>query len=811
MLGNSKNKKLIKIIISYLCISCLLFLCFLPNRAVAGNQIPESKMNKTSFGSQEKTEIVYATLDGQGTTKDIYIVNHFTPQADQVIDYGNYSEVQTLSLQGDLDQIDNQIKVKTGAQDYYYKGKLKSRELPWAFTIIHRLNGQIIKPKELSGATGKWSLELSVKPNSKLNHTEQKNAWAAGSMLQITLTLSDNIAKNIKTENGLVAEAGSNRVVNFMHLPDADLTTFTVEADITDFYLPAIQIAATPFSTEMFNFNLPDFSENEDLKTLQDATEMLSNGSKELAQGMSELNEGADQLEESLNLINDAGDTLNAGGEELIGGVKQYTAGIEQLSENSSELRKGVEQAAEGSGDLVQGLGSANQGLSQYTTGVSSYVDGVNQLTSSLPELNQGAQDIITAADQIAEGFSELKVGNALVDGSNEIAQGLSTMAAGASQIGTVEEIAVLKEQLSSLPAKIEGFATAITEFTTELNNLKNGLAEIVAALRMIETSLNVDSISAAAELSPDELANPSVQKIFGYLAGVQSQLSLVTDNLSNIEQSIDPSSISEISEGLADLSQIANLVGLLDLASGVLVLNQQYETFDQGLTSYIQGVNQLSYGYKNDEPGQPDFYSGLILYLNGIQQISTAIPQIDQAGEQLKATSDLAAGYSQLESGLADFSQGLNSMSSGVSGYTSGVDALANSSSEINSGLNQYTDGTNSLLTGLSEWSSGFNEFTSGIEITKTGSSQLADGVEELHRGTSEMDDKIAQIMDDILVDYENTEPMPSFASADNPKPEQVQFVIMTEPIPKKTEIETPIHIEPEKNIWDRFLDLFR
>jgi len=43
--------------------------------------------------------------------------------------------------------------------------------------------------------------------------------------------------------------------------------------------------------------------------------------------------------------------------------------------------------------------------------------------------------------------------------------------------------------------------------------------------------------------------------------------------NLSNIEQSIDPSSISEISEGLANLSQVANLIGLLDLASGVLIL----------------------------------------------------------------------------------------------------------------------------------------------------------------------------------------------------------------------------------------------
>ncbi|NLJ70555.1 MAG: hypothetical protein GX328_03710 [Clostridiaceae bacterium] len=828
MMNNKQTTRKIKRGLSLLCVFGILLSFVFANSVSAEKDSVKSEAVKSTSTSNansadKKSEVVYASLNPDGSTKEIYVVNRFSSRtAGELTDYGDYSSIQSLTMYGNAVQNADKIEINKGTENFYYKGKLNNDQLPWKFSFTHKLDDQKIEPADLSGAKGKWELAISVKPNSEISDAQGENVWAKNSLIQISLTIADSVAENITATNGMVAEAGSNQVVNFTILPNAESSDFSVEAEIDDFYLPSIQIATTPFTEEMFDFEIPDFSENEELTTLQDAIKLLSEGSRELADGIEELNTGTTELEDALELIDQGGIDLATAGQDLSTGVNEYTAGVSELSKNSTDLRAGAQDSAAGAAELSTGLSTANAGLTQYTAGVSTYVDGVNQLVSGLTELNESAQDIIDAADLVATGFAGLSAGDQLKEGSNEIATGLQTMSKGASQLGTVEDIIQLKQNLADFTTQISGFGTKLKNISTEMTELKNGLSGIIGGLTAVNDSISQTALTEylkglnfpEAQINND----PMVQSIFRYLEyeteaekGPRASLNFLIGKLITIRNRISTDSFSTIESSLASMAKVGQLVDLLDFALGIIELNGKYVEFNTGLSTYVDGVNKLSFGYKNADPNQPDFYSGLTQYLAGVGQISLGSDELLNGGIQLKDTTALTYGYEQLGTGLGALSNGLTGLSTGVAGYTGGVDTLAGNSLSLSNGVQEYTNGTSELSTGLTELSTGFTEFSDGVDQLETGSAELADGAEELYEGILTMDEDIDEMMDELLADYKTGEPMPSFASAKNPTPAKVQFVIMSEPIPKKAAPEPVIEAEPDKNLWDRFLDLFR
>ena len=338
MMKNKQTAQKIKQGLSLLCVfGILLSFVFTNSVSAKKDSIKTESAQSTSSSAvnatNKKSEVVYASLDSDGSAKEIYIVNRFSSQnVGELTDYGDYSSIQSLTMYGNANQDADKIQINKGTENFYYKGKLRSNQLPWKFSFTHKLDGQIIDPIDLSGASGKWEMEINVKPNPEISDAKGKNVWAKNSLIQISLNLADNVSENIMVSNGLVAEAGSNQIVNFTILPNAESSDFKVEAEITDFYLPAMQIAATPFSEEMFDFEMPDFSENEKLTALQDATKLLAEGSRKLADGIKELNTGTTELEEALGLIDQGGIDLAIGGKDLSSGVSEYTAGVSELA-----------------------------------------------------------------------------------------------------------------------------------------------------------------------------------------------------------------------------------------------------------------------------------------------------------------------------------------------------------------------------------------------------------------------------------------------------------------------------------------------
>lgn len=726
MFEKTKIKNRIKRIITSFCIIGLLLSFLLPISVSAKKQDPvdESINLNSSTSDIGKAEAIYAKLDNKGKIKNVYVVNHFSSSSpNQLVDFGNYKSVESLSLTGNVKQDNDKVTVNKVDKNFYYKGQLNNQELPWEIDISHTLNGQTIESSNLSGKAGQWELTVKVEAND--TDFENENPWAENLMLQISVTLADEIADNIVLENGMLAEAGSNKLATFMMMPDADPTTYKISADIENFYLPSIQIAASSFSADMFDFEIPNLSDNEELSALQEATKMLSQGTAQLADGLTELKDGNVQLQDGLVLLNKNGTLMIDGGNELASGVDQYIAGIHQLSNNSASLREGAQESAAGAGELSNALTEASQGLDKY-------IDEITSLIENFPDINKllSKEEIL----ELQNKFKELE--------------------------NTIPEISEEISKIVELIGQLAGLSDSLDKLIEDLNGINNNLRDKLSQESILEkTNLTMADIEE----------NEEAKKILEYVSGneIVSELPQIISELESIQEVIN---------------KIEELEKIVDLdSSGLLELLESIKELEN--TSKLSEILEVILKFENIELGDIDI------------------------GESF---STLIEGYDQLIGGVQSLAGGLNLLSDGINGYTGGVDSLANNAAYINNGVKDYTDGAKQYISGLGEWSKGYNVFSNGIVEVELGAHELADGAEQLYQGTITMDEELRGMIDELMPEYLNTVPVPSFVSEKNEMPALVQFVLMTDAIPQ-IEIEAEIEVEEvEKSMWDRFLDLF-
>lgn len=653
MVKKISNSKMIKIV-AILCVFAYIA-CFVVPRPVRADEEThqtslEQKKDKSESKQEEsqKSEVVYAKLDGQGKVKDIYVVNSFSGElSGELDDYGDYSAVESLSLNGGVEQGQGGlVKVKPFGHNFYYKGKLKSSELPWLIEVSHKLNGQKIDPSEMGGKSGDWLYTVDIKSNPAFDKESEANIWARNLMLQITCSLSDSVVSNLKSEAGIVAESGSNKLVTFICLPGKEAKSFTIEGQVQNFHMPAIQIAASTFSLDNFQFELPDLTSNKELLALKDATKLLSDGSASLLSGLTRLDQGAGQLQVGLNQVEGAGQELLTGGWSLAEGVNQYLSGVNLLATNGSELVAGAAK-------LNQAAGSIQQGLAALA----------------------------------AEGPK-------LLAGSSEIQGGLAAMAAGLSP-ENLEALGQVRGQLQGLSGQLGTFKNQLGELYGGLIQLNGGLEGIINGLTAYQTSMTSEAIKNTLQLNETALTNNlEASAILRYIDEAGSQLTELIGALgqirSQLEPMLNPANREAMTAALEQLGQLSRLGTLLDkiteLASGIDQLNTNYATFHAGLARYVAGIDDLNKGFCSSSSAE-SFYPGLTQYLYGVSQYISGAKELNANSPQLLAGfQEYLAGTNQYVSGIHSWAEGYSSFSAGISQVTSGARELASGNQQLHS-----------------------------------------------------------------------------------------------------------------------------
>ncbi|MFG6115620.1 YhgE/Pip domain-containing protein [Halobacillus sp. MO56] len=468
----------------------------------------EKKAPKGKGSYSEKNEVVYATLDGSGDPKDMYVVNNFTiKEQGEIIDHGPYSSVENLTDLTDIEKNDNNIAFTAKEDEFYYQGNLEGKPLPWDINVSYKLDGKKMAPEELAGKDGDLEIQIDTAKNEKGEESFFKNY-----LLQITLKFDSAKYKNIQAEDATVASAGKTRQVTFTAMPEKE-ESFKVSALVSDMEMEAIEIAAMPSSMPIEKPDTGDMKK--DMKSLSDATAEINRGVGELENGIAELNDGVARLYDGSAQYKNGIIELNNGSTELVDGSASIKAALQKMSESVSAGSGDMDmsqfkQLEDGLRQIAGGLNETEAGLTNLKNNYSKAYQALDQSIQSIPAQNVSVEEIQalyeSGADKAVvdklvanykaaqttkqtyastkEAFAAVEPTLGKVSGSlNEMSGSLSTMAdnvANSMESNDFNEsMKQLQEGLQSLSSNYNSFHSGLTEYTGGVKQLAGSYEEV--------------------------------------------------------------------------------------------------------------------------------------------------------------------------------------------------------------------------------------------------------------------------------------------------------------------------------------------
>lgn len=512
----------------------------------------ETNASKTAEANAEyeKKESVYARLQADGTSDDAYVVNHFSvSRAGKITDYGTYEDIKNLTNLESIATKNQQTDFDADKGEFYYQGTVKNVQLPWLFHITYELDGKAISAEKLGGKSGALKIGISMEKN--LNAEE---SFFDNYVTQISLTLDDEKAKNIKADGATIADAGANTQLSFTVLPGKD-AEYTVEADVTDFSMSGFSIAAVPYSMDidLSDYNVDDMTGQFD--ELIEATEELNDGMEKLSSGMKELDG-------------------NSG--TLLNGFAELKNGIGTLDENASDLISGSAQIKKALSAISDSLGQADfsalGSLQELPASVDQLSSGLKNLKGGLTQLKQGFDQSYAALDQAMQGASS---------------------------------VTLSQDELTALGAKAatdEESGVSIQKLLTAYGNLQKILGTweaVKPAFLAVSTSLDENNTSS----------------VISGLNAVIGGLDQMSSSLSTSLQDVDiESQMSSLSSGLKQLSNSYTSFhsGLSAYMNGISSLYDGASKYQSGLSKYLGGIGDTADGSVSLKDGMQKYTDGV-------------------------------------------------------------------------------------------------------------------------------------------------------------------------------------------------------
>ncbi|MDR1600780.1 MAG: hypothetical protein LBS11_13060 [Oscillospiraceae bacterium] len=458
-------------------LTCLLVLTMLSGAAVYAESAAGSGLEYA------KEETVYGALDASGGVRGLYIVNTLlSDESGVAVDYGGYASLTNLTGADGLAFIPEEQAVEVtleAGEPFSYQGTLADTTLPWIFMIRYTLDGEEISPEELGGKSGRLGVMVGAVRNAAAPDSSYFDNYA----LQASLALSKRLCRNVSASGAILADAGMSRQVTATALPGSPLY-FSLEADVTDFEMGAVTIAAAPFSMDI---PLPDI--------------------KPMLAQFDQLTDGSALIQQALADMSSALDTAMNGDEE-----------------SGQPAMPSVTQMNQGLTLMNAALTGTSRQLGQMETGLAAIADSISQLAAALPTepiteeslaaLYEAAPESKALLDQLAAGYAAAAAaGSALAEAQPQAAAfaqaipplrtGLDTVSGNLSQAGT---------QMAGMVSQAEG----LTQLLDGLNQLSEQYGQFHEGVASIpdKAAEAIDGMMASFDRSgyqPESFADPRI------------------------------------------------------------------------------------------------------------------------------------------------------------------------------------------------------------------------------------------------------------------------------------------------------------
>lgn len=552
-----------------------------------------------------KEEVIYVMTDAGANVKDVYAVNIYN--GGKITDYGDYSDVKLLNVDGDVSVNSDLISFESDAAKVYLQGKMDDCEIPWDISIEYFLDGEEITPEKLAGKSGDLEIRFRVSENSG-----SRPGFYDGYALQASFTLDTDLCENIGAPGATVANVGKKKQITYTILPGNGIDT-VISADVHDFEMDPASINGVRLNLDIDIDKSGFTGEAEDL---EEGIEKVDSGAEELNGGVSELKTG--------------GDSLREGADKLSGGAAALDSGISSLSEGIAELGDGVDELDKKSDDLTGGSKEVKDALFEIKTALSD----VSSDTDKIKELTDASGEIGKAINSLSEGAQELYQ-NAGYDKMCEV------MAQNGLDVGTltegnktaVEEIEKIIKKLTAakeLLGIIPGHETEIEQIT-----------QLLEGLQTVVTLINGNS---------------------AYIAGTETYLNSLSDGARELRDGLAKleTNYGQFNDSVTLLAGTLSetVLSMSNLASAINTLFDSYTELDNGIGEYTGGVAKIAAGFGK-------LRSGVAELSGGSKELVTGCDELSAGAEKLSSGLDELSGGSQELSGgtgeLKDATDGLS------------------------------------------------------------------------------------------------------------------------------------------------------
>lgn len=524
-----------------------------------------------------REEVIYAMLGNNGAVRDIYSVNILdVVEPGNVTDYGRFDSVVNLTDTHAITCDDGTVLVEAGAGRFYYQGNMQDRTLPWDVSIVYTLDGKTVEPEALAGASGQLNIELRTVKNKSMDSSFFDNY-----MLQISITLDGEKCSSIDAGTGTLANAGSDKLVSSVIMPGKN-GHLTVSAQVNDFEMAGISIAAVPFSMDV---DVGDFSDMTDgLTQLSDAIRQLSDGAAQLKNGTAQLHSGAATLKSGAGDISGGLYELSKNSDSLAGYSSQIRDGLNNINGALSavdmskldmtalaQLPAGLTQLADGLDEMAAGMGSLSDGFGQALAALENAVAAIPEASVSEADIGalmaanpdngalgalianyQAAQTVKGTYGAVSPAFAAVRDNLPQLTGSAlAMSAALRDMSGqiGASMTETnlTEDIGKLKDGISQLAEQYGGFHEGLVSYVQGVKSLAGGCGQLSQGINSLAGGIDnvnggmgdlasgLDALNENTRTLPDEIQTAIDEKKDEYDTSDFTPVSFVSPRNTNV------------------------------------------------------------------------------------------------------------------------------------------------------------------------------------------------------------------------------------------------------------------------------------
>lgn len=515
-------------------------------------------------GASPKEEVVYIMTDAGGGVGSVNVVNIFS--GGNIVDYGDYTEVKSLTTEDEIDQSGDTVTFSTEAETVYYQGTMKENtEIPWNISIKYFIDGKEYAPDEVGGKSGKLEIKFNVTKNDKC-----ATNFFSNYALQAEFTLDTKRCKKIAAADATVANEGANKLLTYTILPGRGINT-TITAEVKNFRMDAVEINGVQLNLSLGNIDTSSITGQ--VAQLIAATKALSAGTTALYTGSNALKAGSSRL--------------NSASSEVNSGVAALDRGIGSLQSGILEMKSGVSTLNSKSSALVSGSSQVKSALSQMQHKIS----GVNISPGDIGKMSSSSSAIRSTLNSINSKCSNLSGTISSQTGSAQSAIGSLNSSIGALQtIAANTEDPYIKSQIQEQIAVIQRASSSLSSSMNGLNSTSSQVSELYYASQGLGSQYaQIDS--AISQLSSFAGEFNELKTGLGTLVARYTELDLGLNEYTN--------GISSVSAGYSDLSKgVSQLAsGSKELLNGTGALTSGSRDLYNGVINLCEGTSKLAAG----------------------------------------------------------------------------------------------------------------------------------------------------------------------------------------------------------------------